>query len=300
MTGNRANPVGLFGVAAITLLLGWNGESQAQTKSKSKAESAEAKQERIIAQLVEGHNKERAKEGLGPLKLESHLVEAAKAHAKDMAEHENMSHDGSDGSSPAERATRAGYHYLLTGENVAKGYQTVPEVMEIWMNSPPHKKNILNGEYTEIGVAVAYGEDNKPYWSAEFGKPIPRLEPETAAGDLVKRINDERIGVKKPLLTVDTRLAKAAREQAEKLAKARSQGGGTASFDGVDKNLFPDTAVSTAAGQPDAESMMKALTGKPSLKDQILGKYARIGVGYAIADDGTPYWCLILANPSRR
>jgi uncharacterized protein YkwD len=290
----------LIGIVAIFALLGWPGDLVAQTKSNAKPPTTETKEERIIAQLVEAHNKERAKEGLGLLKLESHLAEAAKEHAKDMAEHETMTHDGSDGSNPAVRATRAGYHYLSTGENVAMGYRTVPQVMEVWMNSPPHKKNILNGEYTEIGVAVAYDEENKPYWSAEFGKPIPKFEPATASADLVKRINDERALVKKPLMTVDSRLAKAAQEQAEKLAKSKSQGGATANLDAVDSKLYPDIAMSTASGHVDAESMMKGLMEKQNLKDQVLGKYARIGTGYAVSEEGVPYWCLILANPSNR
>jgi uncharacterized protein YkwD len=262
--------------------------------------SEQAKAERIVTQLVDGHNKERTKAGLGPLKLESHLVEAAQVHARDMAEHLVMTHDGSDGTNSAERVARAGYHYLTTGENVAMGYRTVKEVMKVWMESPPHKKNILNGEYTEIGVAVAYGEDGKPYWCTEFGKPIPRFEPITASANLVSKINDERTADKKPSLTADARLNKHAQELAEKLAKAKSQGGGTASLDGIDSKLFPDIALSTASGHPDAESMIKSLMEKPDMKAQLLGKYARIGTGYALSDDGVPYWCLILANPSRR
>jgi uncharacterized protein YkwD len=300
MRFDRSKAARMIGMVATLAAFGWSGVLTAQGPGPAKVSPEQAKADRIVTELVEGHNKERAKASLAPLKLESHLVEAAKAHAKDMAEHEVMTHDGTDGSNPAVRVARAGYHYLFTGENVAKGYRTVPEVMQVWMESPPHKKNILDGEYTEIGVAVAYGEYGKPYWCAEFGKPIPKFEPATAAADLVKRINDERTVAKKPLMTIDTRLAKAAQEQAEKLAKARSQGGGTANFDGIDKNLFPDTAVSTSAGHPDAESLVKAVLEKQSLKDQILGKYARIGTGYATAEDGTPYWCLILANPSRR
>ena len=57
--------------------------------------------------------------------------------------------------------------------------------------------------------------------------------------------------------------------------------------------------VSTAGGHPDAESMVKALKDNPNLESQILGKYTRIGTGYATAENGTPYWSLILANPVR-
>jgi uncharacterized protein YkwD len=258
--------------------------------------SAEKKRiERMIDQLVEGHNKERSKEGLPPLKLEDRLTEAALAHAKDMAQQEVMTHDGSDGSHPNERVSRTGYRYLNTGENVAKGYKTVPEVMKAWMISPPHKKNIL-GDYSEIGLAVVYGEDGRSYWCTEFGKPFPHFEPVSASNDLVTRINDERTTAKKPTMTKDERLTKAAQEQAEKLAKANNKERSAASFEGIDRKLFPDLAISAASGHPDAESMTKTLMETPRLKDQILGKFTRIGAGYATSEDGTPYWCLILGK----
>jgi uncharacterized protein YkwD len=168
--------------------------------------------------------------------------------------------------------------------------------MKGWMESPPHKKNILD-DYTEIGVAVAYSETGQPYWCVEFGKPMPKFEPEAAASELVKKINDERIAAKLPAITMDPKLAKAAQDQAAKLAKAKNQEGNTPTFDGIDQKAYPDVAVTTTSGQPDAESMTRVLMESAKHKEQILGKYARIGTGYATAEDGTPYWCVILANP---
>jgi uncharacterized protein YkwD len=260
---------------------------------------APAKADPIVAQLVEAHNQERARAGLPPLKLESRLQDAAKLHARDMAEHEFMAHEGTDKSTPQQRVVNAGYRYLGTGENVAKGYREVKEVMQSWMESPPHKKNIL-GDYTEIGVAMATGEDGKPYWCADFGKPMPKFDPASAVADLVKRINDERTAAKLPALTTDSKLAKVAQERAAGLAEKKSLGGSTGGFEGIDQKLYQDLALSTAGGNPDAESMVKALKDRPDTKSQILGKFARIGAGYATAEDGTPYWCLILANPARR
>ena len=253
----------------------------------------------IVADLVAAHNKERAKEGLPPLKLEPKLEEAAKAHAKDMADRDVMSHEGADGSTPGQRLINAGYHYLQTGENVAWGSRDVPGVMQMWMDSPPHKKNVL-GDFTEIGVARAEGKDGKPYWCADFGKPVPKFDPATASSDLAKRINDERVLAKLPVFSVDPKLAKFAQEQSANLAKKKGQEGATASFDGLDTNLYSALAMSTAVGQPDAEAVLKSLKDGPELKSQILGKFAKVGVGYATAEDGTPFWCLILANPKSR
>ena len=82
-----------------------------------------------------------------------------------MADHDKMTHDGSDGSTPAERVERAGYHYQTTGENVAQGQKTCEEVIRAWMNSPHHKENILKPEFTEIGAAC---------YVTEAGKIMPR------------------------------------------------------------------------------------------------------------------------------
>ncbi len=264
------------------------------------ASPASTKDEKsVVAELVEAHNKERAKEGLPPLKLESKLQEAARGHAKDMAEREEMTHEGADGSTPGQRVVNFGYHYLMTGENVARGQRDVPDVMLAWMESPPHKKNVL-GDYSEIGVARAEGKDGKFYWCADFGRPIPKFDPATAAADLVKRINDDRSAAKLPALAVEPKLATFAREQSSRLAEKKGQPGVTASFDGLDTRLYPDLAMSTAVGQPDAEAVLKSLRDDPDLKSKVLGQFTRIGVGYATAQDGTPFWCLILANPRNR
>ncbi len=268
--------------------------------AKTPATRTAAADEKSVAEtLVEAHNKERAREGLPPLKLEPRLEAAAKAHALDMAEREVMTHEGADGSTPSRRIIDAGYHYLATGENVAQGDREVPAVMQTWMESPPHKKNVL-GDFTEIGAAKAEGKDGKPYWCVDFGKPIPKLDPTTAASDLVKRINNERMTAKLPSMAVDPRLAKFAQDQSAKLAKAKAQGGAKASFEGLDGSLYPNLAMSTATGQPDAEAVVKSLINSGDQKPQILEQFARIGVGYSTAEDGTPFWIVILANPKRR
>jgi uncharacterized protein YkwD len=216
-----------------------------------------------------------------------------------MAEHEKMTHDGSDGSTSRQRIVGTGYHSLGTGENVAVGYKDVADVILSWMESPPHKKNIL-GDFKEIGVAMVFGKDGKPYWCVDFGTPIPKFDLTTASTDLVKRINDERVAAKLPELTVDNRLAKAAQDQATSLAKKKSQGGETTGFDGIDQRLYKELAMSTANAHPDVDTMVKALMANPQAKSQILGKFTKIGTGTATDDNGIPYWCLVLATPVRR
>ena len=253
----------------------------------------------VVAELLEGHNQERAKAGLGPLKLEPKLMEAARAHAKDMAERVEMTHEGSDGSTPQQRVVGAGYHYLLTGENVARGYRAIPEVMQSWMESPPHKKNIL-GDFTEIGLAKALDKEGKPYWCADFGKPMPKFDPSTAASDLLKQLNTERATAKLNALTIEPKLAKHAQEQATMLARKKGQPGVTATLDGIDEKLYRELALSTATGHPTAEVLVQKFMEKPDLKSQILGKFSKVGIGYANAEDGVPFWVIVLGQPAGR
>nr|WP_317623435.1 CAP domain-containing protein [Streptomyces noursei] len=116
-----------------------------------------------MVQLV---NQERTKAGCSPLTLNEKLTKAAQDHSRDMADHGNMSHTGSDGSDPGARITTAGYNWGSYGENVAYGYDTPESVMAGWMSSPGHKRNILDCSFKEIGVGLAQPGS---YWMQDFG-----------------------------------------------------------------------------------------------------------------------------------
>ena len=104
----------------------------------------------IVNELLAAHNFIRKRNKLEPLTLSQTLCNAAKIHARDMAKQERMSHTGSDGSNPIERAKRVGYGSSWVGENVAVSQWTVDQVMAEWMESRGHRGNIL-GKYTEMG-----------------------------------------------------------------------------------------------------------------------------------------------------
>ncbi|MEU1409192.1 CAP domain-containing protein [Streptomyces sp. NPDC005728] len=120
----------------------------------------------VVARIVALVNAERSKVGCSALTLNATLTKAAQAHSQDMAAHQNMSHTGSDGSSPGDRITRAGYSWSAYGENVAYGYTTPEQVMAGWMSSPGHRANILNCSFKEIGVGLAQPNS---YWTQDFG-----------------------------------------------------------------------------------------------------------------------------------
>ena len=141
------------------------------TDPPTPAEDQAAKGAREVAKVVEEHNTIRKEEGLPPLTVDSKLDKAARRHAADMAAKEEMSHKGSDGSSPFDRIEAAGYDSRQAAENVAAGEFGDKTPMDLWMDSAGHKKNIL-GDYKQIGVARATGKDGKAYWCVTFGTPV--------------------------------------------------------------------------------------------------------------------------------
>ncbi|WP_028192521.1 CAP domain-containing protein [Salinispora pacifica] len=121
------------------------------------------------SEVVRLANAERAKAGCAALSIDEKLMTAAQRHSQDQADHQKMSHTGSDGSSPGDRINAVGYQWRTYGENVAWNQQSPEAVMTAWMNSPGHRANILNCSFTEIGVGVA--SSNGPYWTQVFAAP---------------------------------------------------------------------------------------------------------------------------------
>ncbi|WP_026254767.1 CAP domain-containing protein [Salinispora arenicola] len=121
------------------------------------------------SEVVRLVNAERAKAGCEALSINEKLMTAAQQHSQDQADHQKMSHTGSNGSSPGDRINAVGYEWRAYGENVAWNQQSPEAVMDAWMNSSGHRANILNCSFTEIGVGVA--SSNGPYWTQVFAAP---------------------------------------------------------------------------------------------------------------------------------
>ncbi|MCX7593286.1 MAG: CAP domain-containing protein [Fischerella sp.] len=115
-------------------------------------------------QVLELTNQERAKAGLQPLKGNAELDYAADKYAEEMSERGILSHTGPDGSLPWDRAKAVGYEAQTMGENIAAGQETPEQVVQAWMNSPGHRANILNPDFTELGVGF-----HNNYWGQLFG-----------------------------------------------------------------------------------------------------------------------------------
>jgi uncharacterized protein YkwD len=248
-----------------------------------------------VAQLLAAHNLERKKEGREPLKFSRKLADAAMAHAKDMAEHHTLDHTGSDKSTVGVRVKREEYPYIIVGENIADGQHEVDDVMTLWMESPGHRANIL-ADFTEMGAARVKDSKGINYWCVDFGKPIPQLKPKDAATALVKYFNEDRKKREKPLLKADTKLGKAAMEISAVMAKRD-----TSKLEGDPFKLIETAAprghefrIMLSGNAPTHVEAATALLGEEGAVE--LDDFSEIGVGYAIAKNGTPYWCTILGK----
>lgn len=113
-------------------------------------------------------------EAAPPLARSQSLGRVAQAHAADMAARSRMEHAGSDGSTPGDRATRAGYRWSRIGENVAAGQPTPELAVASWLESPRHCANLMDPAYTEMGVGFAAGSGTAAeiYWAQVFGTPL--------------------------------------------------------------------------------------------------------------------------------
>ncbi|MFW5967255.1 MAG: CAP domain-containing protein, partial [Persicimonas sp.] len=105
------------------------------------------------------------------LEFDPDLTEAAQVHADDMAENDFIGHTGSDDSTFSERVDRTDYTGFPVGENVAAGYPTPEDVVDGWMDSDGHCRNIMNPDADEMGAAMVENSDGQYtyYWVQVFG-----------------------------------------------------------------------------------------------------------------------------------
>ncbi len=99
-----------------------------------------------------------------PLVWNDRLTAAAEAHSADMARNDYFDHTGRDGSQPGDRVTRAGYSWRIVGENIARYQSSVGEVVDAWVESPSHCRNLMDSRYAELGAS-----ERDTYWTQVFG-----------------------------------------------------------------------------------------------------------------------------------
>jgi len=104
--------------------------------------------------LLQSANRERAMQGLAPLKWSDVLAEAARQHALRMAQQDTLSHQLPGEPDLTARASRAGARFHILAENIAEG-PNAESIHQQWMHSPPHRANLLDRQLDSVGIAVA-------------------------------------------------------------------------------------------------------------------------------------------------
>lgn len=123
--------------------------------------------------LVSAANHERAALGLPALRLDSALSQASALHARQMAEHEDISHQFADEPDLEERGANAGVRFSVIAENVGEAPTSVI-IHNLWMESPGHRANLLDPEVNTIGIAVVV-RDEQLYAVEDFARTVESL-----------------------------------------------------------------------------------------------------------------------------
>ena len=119
-------------------------------------------------QVLDLVNAERTKRGISALTLDSNLSSVATKKSQDMVNKNYFDHTSPTYGSPFDMMKQFGISYRTAGVNIAKGQKTPQEVVTAWMNSEGHRKNILNPNFTNLGVGIAKDSKGTTYWTQMF------------------------------------------------------------------------------------------------------------------------------------
>jgi hypothetical protein len=162
------------------------------------------------AVIVTLTNKDRVANNLPEVTMNSTLTQAAKLKAQDMATKGYFAHTSPDGHTPWYWFAQAGYGFLYAGENLAVNFEESDAVQSAWLDSPTHRANIMNKNFTEMGVATATGMYNgkkttfvvemfampavtrsvpsTPSTAQQILKPVPAQNTAVVAGQSTQKI----------------------------------------------------------------------------------------------------------------
>ena len=112
--------------------------------------------------LLREHNMQRRDHHMKELYCDRDLENAAQKWAEHMCSRNRLYHGSLRSKVNLEQ-------WDTVGENIAWGQRDAREVVDSWMDSPGHRRNILNRDFYHVGFGVAYDRDGRPYWCAIFG-----------------------------------------------------------------------------------------------------------------------------------
>jgi Cysteine-rich secretory protein family len=163
-------------VAAITVALGIPG-----TTPKALGQQGPP------AQLLQLLNQERANAGLEPLAWDNALADAAQHHADRMVRGGALSHQYSGETDLAQRAAQSGARFQTIAENIALG-DSPQTISTQWMDSPPHRANILDPRLNAVGIAIV-NKDGSLYAAADFSREVPSLTPQQVEDKIISLLS---------------------------------------------------------------------------------------------------------------
>jgi uncharacterized protein YkwD len=162
---------GRLAVALVPLLAGcgWFTGGASGREAAPVAQASVRASSSIETSIRSCANRERRERGLGSLDHDHTLDRAARLHARRMLEQGFFDHVDPAGNGPADRVKRfAKRHYVIVGENIAAGYESVRAICRDWMKNPGHRENILRSRFTRIGAGYASGGEYGRYYVQVF------------------------------------------------------------------------------------------------------------------------------------
>lgn len=279
----------------------------------------------FVNEVLKLTNEERSDRGLKPLKLNNRLMNTAEGHSQSMAMNDFVGHkDPTDGSSSQDRVEDSGYEWSRWGENVAAGQSTPEDVINGWMNSPGHRSNVLNPNFTEMGIGYEFLVDDNGsvnynhYWTQVFGTPLSNsnntvvkgtssektppadtnsvntpTNPVSFVDELTGLINQERIEAGLDSLEVDKQLSQAARLHSNDMAindfTSYESLDGSTTGERIEEAGYQWSAwgENIMLGSNDAETIIDRLVKKGSSENIYNPDFENIGIGYKFLKNDT-------------
>ena len=249
-----------------------------------------------IQDLLFFTNQERQRNGLSELRYNKELEKSAQRHASDMAEKNYFSHDGLDGSDLKQRVGNTNYRYTNVGENL---FWRTPDndpayAVQGWMESAGHRKNVLDPQFSEIGLGYAYDSStSKHYYVQVFGRPVdapptnsaPPPPPYQASQDardvMIRATNDARRQQGLPPFSMSSELSRGAQEHAEDMLREGelSQKLKRGSYDRFFTNIGARFAARESFNDP--QGAVQGWIDQDPSSDILSERFTDTGVGYA-------------------
>ena len=134
--------------------------------------------------LFQSTNTARSQQGLTPLQWDDKLAQAARAHAALILQNRQLSHQYAGEADMAARVAQTGAHFQTVSENIAEG-AGAESIQKEWMNSPPHRANILDPNLNAVGFAVVE-QSGVSYAVADFARTVASLPPDQIEAAIAK------------------------------------------------------------------------------------------------------------------